>query len=68
MKVVLWILAGIGAVVLIGGVVLPVVHWLLGAALWLLPAALIVGGGIWLARRGKDPQRVSAPDKPQQLG
>jgi hypothetical protein len=53
MKIVVWVLVGIGALVLVGGVVLPLVHWLLGALLWVVPAALVVGGGIWLARRGR---------------
>jgi hypothetical protein len=53
MKIVVWVLVGIGALVVLGGVVLPLVHWLLGALLWAVPAALVVGGGIWLARRSR---------------
>jgi hypothetical protein len=60
MKTVVWILVGVGALVLIGGVVLPLVHWLLGALLWLVPAALVVGGGIWLARRAGRRSEVGA--------
>ncbi|GAA4860067.1 hypothetical protein GCM10023203_04040 [Actinomycetospora straminea] len=48
----MWVLVGIGALVVVGGVVWPLVQWLFGALLWLVPVALVVGGGIWLARRG----------------
>jgi hypothetical protein len=65
MKTVVWILAGIGALVLIGGVVLPLVHWLLGALLWLVPAALVVGGGIWLARRAGRSQVGASQETPR---
>jgi len=61
MRIVVWVLVGIGALVLLGGVVLPLVQWLLGALLWLVPAALVVGGGIWLARRAGDRKEVGGP-------
>lgn len=51
MKIVVWVLVGIGALVVLGGVVLPLVHWLLGALGWLIAGALVIGGGIWLAKR-----------------
>lgn len=66
MKIVVWVLVGIGALVLLGGVVLPIVHWLLGALVWLVPAALVVGGGIWLARRaGRRGEVRSSSDTPR---
>jgi hypothetical protein len=66
MKIVVWVLVGIGALVVLGGVVLPLVHWLLGALLWVVPAALVVGGGIWLARRGER-DGLDASGRPQQI-
>jgi hypothetical protein len=51
MKIVVWVLVGIGALVVLGGVVLPLVHFLLGALGWLIAGALVIGGGIWLAKR-----------------
>jgi len=67
MKIVVWVLVGVGALVLLGGVVLPIVQWLLGALVWLIPAALVVGGGMWLVKRSKDRKEVGAPGKPQQI-
>jgi undecaprenyl pyrophosphate phosphatase UppP len=61
MRILVWVLVGIGAVVLLGGVVLPLVSWLLGALVWLVPAALVVGGGVWLAKRAKERKSVGAP-------
>jgi hypothetical protein len=68
MKIVVWVLVGIGALVVLGGVVLPLVHWLLGTLGWLVAGALVVGGGIWLVKRagargevgpsGRDAQRL----------
>jgi hypothetical protein len=62
MKIVVWVLAAVGALVLLGAVVLPLVHWLLGALLWLVPGVLVVGGGIWLARRAGRGGEVRAPE------
>ena len=61
MKIVVWVLAGIGALVLLGGVVLPLVQWLLGALGWLIAGALVIGGGIWLAKRVGGTREVDAP-------
>ncbi|MCD2190945.1 MULTISPECIES: hypothetical protein [Actinomycetospora] len=66
MKIVVWILVGIGALVLLGGVVLPLVHWLLGALGWLIAGALVIGGGIWLAKRAGAHGEVGSGD-PQRL-
>ncbi|GAA4913803.1 hypothetical protein EV188_11079 [Actinomycetospora succinea] len=64
----MWVLVGIGALVVIGGVVWPLVQWLFGALLWLVPVALVVGGGIWLAKRSRSDKAVDgAPGTPQQL-
>ena len=65
MKILVWVLAGIGALVLVGGVVLPLVSWLLGALVWLVPAALVVGGGVWLVRSHR--KRVDAPVEARRL-
>jgi hypothetical protein len=67
MKIVVWVLVGIGALVLLGGVVLPLVHWLLGALGWLIASALVIGGGIWLAKRVGGSRGVDAPPEPQRL-
>ncbi|WP_285589764.1 hypothetical protein [Actinomycetospora sp. NBRC 106378] len=66
MKIVVWILVGVGALVLLGGVVLPLVHWLLGALGWLIAGVLVIGGGIWLAKRAGAHGEVDAGD-PQRL-
>ncbi|HEY2223899.1 hypothetical protein [Actinomycetospora sp.] len=62
MKIVVWVLVGIGALVLLGGVVLPLVHWLLGALGWLIAGALVIGGGIWLAKRAGGSKEVDASE------
>jgi hypothetical protein len=62
MKIVVWILVGVGALVLLGGVVLPLVHWLLGALGWLIAGVLVIGGGIWLAQRAGSRGEVSSDD------
>ena len=67
MKIVVWVLVGIGAIVLLGGVVLPLVQWLLGALGWLIASALVIGGGIWLAKRVGGSREVDAPSEPQRL-
>jgi undecaprenyl pyrophosphate phosphatase UppP len=67
MRIVVWVLVGIGALVVVGGVVLPLVQWLLGALVWLVPAALVVGGGIWLAKRSSDRKKVGAPSDAPRL-
>jgi hypothetical protein len=67
MRILVWVLVGIGAVVLLGGVVLPIVQWLLGALVWLVPAALVVGGGVWLAKRASDRKSVGAPTEARRL-
>jgi hypothetical protein len=66
MKILVWTLVGIGALVVLGGVVLPLVQWLLGALLWIVPAALVVGGGVWLAARGRR-REVGAPQDAPRL-
>ena len=64
----MWVLVGIGALVVIGGVVWPLVQWLFGALFWLVPVALVVGGGIWLAKRSRAEKKVDgATGAPQQL-
>jgi hypothetical protein len=68
MRIVVWVLVGIGALVVVGGVVWPLVQWLFGALFWLVPVALVVGGGIWLARRGRAEKEVDgASGTPPQL-
>ncbi|MDL5157911.1 hypothetical protein [Actinomycetospora termitidis] len=67
MKIVVWILVGIGALVLLGGVVLPLVHWLLGALGWLIAGALVIGGGMWLAKRSQSRGEVGSPQDAQRL-
>ena len=67
MKIVVWVLVGIGALVVLGGVVLPLVHWLLGALGWLIAGALVIGGGIWLAKRAGSHKEVDAPGGAQRL-
>jgi hypothetical protein len=67
MRILVWVLVGIGAVVLLGGVVLPLVQWLLGALVWMVPAALVVGGGVWLAKRAGDRKSVDAPTDARRL-
>ena len=67
MRIVVWVLVGIGALVVVGGVVWPLVQWLFGALLWLVPVALVVGGGIWLATRSRGEQVDGAPGAPRQL-
>ncbi|GAA4730701.1 hypothetical protein GCM10023199_04270 [Actinomycetospora chibensis] len=67
MRIVVWVLVGVGALVLLGGVVLPIVQWLLGTLVWLIPAALVVGGGVWLVKRSRDRKEVGAPGRPQQI-
>lgn len=51
MKIVLWVLAAVAAIVLLGGVVLPVVAWLLHSLAWVVAGALVIGGGIWVAKK-----------------
>jgi len=65
MRIVVWVLVGIGALVVVGGVVLPLVSWLLGVLAWLVPAALVVGGGIWLATRGRRREVAARDDVPR---
>ncbi|MEJ2870110.1 hypothetical protein WCD74_20240 [Actinomycetospora sp. OC33-EN08] len=67
MKIVVWILVGIGTLVLLGGVVLPLVHWLLGALGWLIAGALVIGGGLWLAKRAQSRGEVAPPQDAQRL-
>ena len=67
MKIVVWVLVGVGALVLLGGVVLPIVQWLLGTLVWLIPAALVVGGGVWLVKRSRDRKGVGAPGRPHEI-
>ena len=67
MKIVVWVLVGIGALVLLGGVVIPLVHWLLGALGWLIAGALVIGGGMWLAKRGGAHKEVASEDEAQRL-
>ena len=67
MKIVVWVLVGIGALVLLGGVVIPLVHWLLGALGWLIAGALVIGGGMWLAKRGGAHKEVGAPQDVDRL-
>jgi hypothetical protein len=67
MKIVVWVLVGIGALVILGGVVLPLVHWLLGALGWLIAGALVIGGGIWLAKRAGARKEVDAPGEAPRL-
>jgi hypothetical protein len=66
MKIVVMVLAGIGAVVLIGGVVVPLIGWLLGVLGWIVAGALVIGGGVLVAKRlgsGKDRAPVvTGPD------
>ncbi len=56
MKIVVMVLAGIGAVVLLGGVVVPLVGWLLGMLGWIAAGVLVIGGGVLLARRVRGPK------------
>ncbi|MFP5071399.1 hypothetical protein ACLFMI_17275 [Pseudonocardia nantongensis] len=51
MRIALLVLAGIGAIVVLTGVVLPVLGWLIGSLAWLAAGALLIGGGIWAYRR-----------------
>ncbi len=67
MKIVVWVLVGIGALVLLGGVVIPLVHFLLGALGWLIAGALVIGGGIWLAKRAGSRGEVEAPQDVHRL-
>ncbi|HEY2195181.1 MAG TPA: hypothetical protein VGH76_23185 [Actinomycetospora sp.] len=67
MKIVVWVLVGIGALVVLGGIVLPLVHWLLGALGWLIAGALVIGGGIWLAKRAGSRGEVGSSDEAQRL-
>jgi hypothetical protein len=67
MKIVVWVLVGIGALVVLGGVVLPLVHFLLGALGWLIAGALVIGGGIWLAKRAGSRGEVGSSDEAQRL-
>lgn len=67
MKIVVWVLIGIGALVLLGGVVIPLVHWLLGALGWLIAGALVIGGGIWLAKRAGSRREVGSSEEAQRL-
>ena len=50
------VLAGIGALVVLGTVVLPLVGWLLHSLGWIVAGVLVIGGGVWLAKRigGRD--------------
>ncbi|MEJ2887248.1 hypothetical protein [Actinomycetospora aeridis] len=68
MRIVVWVLVGIGALVVVGGVVWPLVQWLFGALLWLVPVALVVGGGYWLLTRAGGKKEVDGvPGEPRQL-
>jgi hypothetical protein len=67
MKIVVWVLVGIGALVLLGGVVIPLVHFLLGALGWLIAGALVIGGGMWLVKRGGVRKGVDSPGEAQRL-
>jgi hypothetical protein len=67
MKIVVWVLVGIGALVLLGGVVIPLVHFLLGALGWLVAGALVIGGGIWLAKRAGSRGEVGSSGEAQRL-
>lgn len=51
MRIVLWVLGGVAAIALLGGVVFPVLAWLLHALGWVVASVLVVGGGVWVARR-----------------
>lgn len=63
MKILLWVLAGIVAIALLGGVVLPVVGWLLHALGWVIAPLVVVGGGIWVAKKiGDGRDRVKHDD------
>lgn len=53
------VLAAIGAVVLLTGVVLPVLGWLVGALAWVAAGALVIGGGVWAYRRLSGPRAPS---------
>lgn len=50
MRIALLVLAGIGAIVVLTGVVLPVLGWLIGSLAWVAAGALLIGGGIWAYR------------------
>jgi hypothetical protein len=67
MKIVVWVLVGIGALVLLGGVVIPLVHFLLGALGWLIAGALVIGGGIWLVKRAGSHGEVGSSGEAQRL-
>ncbi|MDN5916265.1 MAG: hypothetical protein L0I76_14385 [Pseudonocardia sp.] len=51
MRIAVLVLAGIGAIVVLTGVVLPVLGWLIGSLAWVAAGALLIGGGIWAYRR-----------------
>lgn len=51
MRIALLVLAGIGAIVVLTGVVLPVLGWLIGTLAWVAAGALVIGGGVWAYRR-----------------
>lgn len=51
MKTVLMVLAGIGAFVLLGAVVLPFLGWLLHTLAWVAAGVLVIGAGVFVARK-----------------
>lgn len=51
MKILLWVLVGIAAIALLGGVVLPLVGWVLHALGWVLAPLVVIGGGVWVAKK-----------------
>lgn len=65
MRIALLVLAGIGAIVVLTGVVLPVLGWLIGSLAWIAAGALLVGGGVWTYRRlsgSRSPSLGSGPN------
>ena len=50
MKPVMWLLVGVGGLLLLGSVVLPLVSWVLSTVFWLAIGALVIGAGIAVAR------------------
>ncbi|MBC3192224.1 hypothetical protein H7X46_14255 [Pseudonocardia sp. C8] len=69
MRIAVLVLAGIGAIVVLTGVVLPVLGWLVGSLAWLAAGALLVGGGVWAYRRvsGSRAQSLGPGAGPRQL-
>ncbi|WP_143105425.1 DUF4175 domain-containing protein [Pseudonocardia ammonioxydans] len=64
MRIALLVLAGIGAIVVLTGVVLPVLGWLIGSLAWVAAGALLIGGGIWAYRRLSGSQTPSLGSGP----